>query len=495
MKGGRKLLQILGSIVVAAFILGLFGTVAFAADAPSPGESTGAGRKSREMHEPPPSPSSSGSEEGQSAGEAAGAGRLSRETQTPPAVICGGCVTHTHDSQAKGSIVPYGRIELDGIYSTRNTNPLDPGQFNGYATAAGKSSNSSSTFNPRYSVFGLRADRTDGANVITGVVETDFYSQTDNAGNISPRLRLAFARYSPNNSRTSITAGMDWTPVMGLHPNLIDFSIMGYNGNLWQRLPQVTIRHQFSEHIDALVTAFRFERGLSAIQPQTQRRPFTGNAVGGSPPADCTNPSGNFACSENAFNDPVQMPYMGTRFGYTGTGKLQGVMVAVSGAYRWYRSAPTASVGGIPSGQDINSYLIGGELVVPITKQLKFSGEIAYGQALGVEFFRYGQDRNLGTGKPIRTTVGWGELDYAHDKDTTFIAGYGFDNPLNSDLKGDVAGPDTQYLLNHRTYVTAVRHIWSDFYVSFEWNHLMTEWSTNERFAGDNFMLSTWYNF
>ncbi len=70
---------------------------------------------------------------------------------------------------------------------------------------------------------------------------------------------------------------------MGLHPNLIDFSIMGYNGNLWQRLPQVTVRHQFSEHFDGLVTAFRFERGLSAIQPQTQRRTFDGSGVGGAP--------------------------------------------------------------------------------------------------------------------------------------------------------------------------------------------------------------------
>ena len=75
--------------------------------------------------------------EEQSAGEAAGAGRLSRETQEPPVVICGGCVAPSHASQGKGSITPYGRIELDAIYSTRNTNPLDPGQFNGYATAAG----------------------------------------------------------------------------------------------------------------------------------------------------------------------------------------------------------------------------------------------------------------------------------------------------------------------------------------------------------------------
>ena len=87
----------------------------------------------------------------QSAEEAAGAGRLSRKEETPPAVICGGCISPAFTSQGKGSIVPYGRIELDGIYSTRNTNPLDPGQFNGYATAAGKSSNSSSTFNPRAS--------------------------------------------------------------------------------------------------------------------------------------------------------------------------------------------------------------------------------------------------------------------------------------------------------------------------------------------------------
>jgi hypothetical protein len=431
----------------------------------------------------------------ETAEEVAGPSRLSRKEESSPAVICGGCISPAFTSQGKGSITPYGRIELDGIYSTRNTNPLDPGQFNGYATAAGKSSNSSATFNPRYSVFGIRGDRTDGTHVLTGVVETDFYSQTDNAGNISPRLRLAYAKYSPNNNKTSVTAGMDWIPVMGLHPNLIDFSILGYNGNLWQRLPQVTVRHQFSEHFDGLVTAFRFERGLSAIQPQTQRRPFQGSAVGGSPPVSCTNPTGAFACSENAFNDPVQMPYFGTRFGYNGTGNLQGLMVALNAAYRYYRSAPTAATGGIPSGQDINSYVVGMELVVPITKQLKFSGEIAYGQALGVEFFRFGQDRNLGTGKPIRTAVGWGEFDYAHDKDTTFIAGYGFDNPLNSDVRGTTAGADTQYLLNHRFYLTAVRHIWGDLYMSFEWNHLMTEWSTNEHFNGDNFMVSTWYNF
>lgn len=146
-----------------------------------------------------------------------------------PSVICGGCISPAFSSQGKGSITPYGRVELDVIYSSRNTNPLDPGQFNGYATAAGKSNNASSTLNPRYRVFGLRAERTDGQHSLTGVVEIDFYGQTDNAGNLPPRLRLANVKYSPNNSRTSLTVGMDWTPVMSSLTNSLDFAIMGYN--------------------------------------------------------------------------------------------------------------------------------------------------------------------------------------------------------------------------------------------------------------------------
>jgi hypothetical protein len=179
-------------------------------------------------------------------------------------------------------------------------------------------------------------------------------------------------------------------------------------------------------------------------------------------------------------------------------------MVALNAAYRYYRSAPTGSNTAanatlFPSGQDITSYLVGGEVAVPITPRLKFVGEIGYGQALDVEFFRYAQSLSLVTGKPVRTVVGWGELNYAHSKDTTFVAGYGFDNPLNSDLAGSRAAgipSDQQYLLNHRIYATAVRHLWGDAYSGIEWNHLMSEWSTGvDKYKGDNFMLSMWYNF
>lgn len=427
------------------------------------------------------------------AGEAAGAGRLTREQDRPVAHLCAGCLAPIFTDGSKGSITPYGRIELDAIYSNRMTNPLDPGQFNGYATAAGTSSNSSTTLNPRYSVFGLRADRTDGVHTLTGVVEIDFYGQTDNAGNLLPRLRLANVRYT--SGRTSLTVGQDWTPVLALHPDLIDFSIMGYNGNLWQRLPQITVRHDFSENLQGLLTVMRFERGLTACCGQTQARPLT-------PPA--TTAIGGNQATINAFNDPDQHPYYGTRLAWSGSGRAQGILVAVSAAYRYYRSAPLSSPPNpvvssqvFTSGRDINSYVVGGEFVVPITKNLKFSGEIAYGQALGVEWFRFNQELNLNRGNPIRTFVGWGQLSWAASKEFTFLGGYGWDNPMNSDLKGTFAPPGSniQYLLNHRTYATVIHPIWADFYSGFEWNHVMTEWASGQHNQGDNYMLSFWYNF
>jgi hypothetical protein len=431
------------------------------------------------------------------AGEAEGGGRVTREEKEPIIHICPGCLSPVFTQGSKGSITPYGRVELDAIFSNRNTNPLDPANFNGYATAAGSNNNNSTTLNPRYSVFGLRADRTDGRHTLKGVVEFDFYAAKDVASNIAPRLRLANIAYGID--RFSLTVGQDWTPIMALHPDLIDFSILGYGGNLWQRIPQITARYKFTDQVEGLVTVMRFERGLYAIGGQRQVRPQAQPASAqGNAPAPNT--------SDDAFSDPIQIPYVGTRLAYSGS---NGMMLAGSVAYRYYRSAPApgllaggfGSGGTFAGGRDINSYLVGAELVYPITKQVKFSGELSYGQALGQEFFRFGQDLNLTTGAPIRTLLGWGQLSYAHSRDWTFLAGAGFDNPNNSDLKGSTANSDTQYLSNKRTYLTAIHPIWSDFHVGFEWQHLWTTWSRtaagggDQSFQGDMYNISFWYNF
>ena len=443
-----------------------------------------------------------------SAEEAAGGGQIIRKEEKPPAHLCAGCVSPMFTEGSKGSITPYGRIELDGIYSTRNTNPLDPQQFNGYGTAAGRQGNSSSTLNPRYSVIGLRADRTDGVHTLSGVVEADFYGQSDSGNNLLPRLRLAYMKYSPNNGKTSVTIGQDWNPIMSLLTDDIDFSIMGYTGNLWNRIPQITVRQKFGENFEGLLTVMRFERGLSNCCGNTQVRPTPAEGGNGGGPG-----------STNAFNDPVQIPYFGARFAYNGTGSLAGTMIALNGAYRYYRSAPTSNgVGAGPtfasftSGRDINSYVVGLEAVHQLAKQLRLMWEVAYGQALGNEWFRWNQDLNWLTGAPVRTMTTWFQLSYAYSRDYTFLFGYGIDNPLDRDLKGSINAYGTapgsigynssiQYLSNQRTYLTAIHPIWADLTMGFEWQHFWTNWAQPDTYTAkasnqaDMFTLSAWYNF
>jgi hypothetical protein len=438
----------------------------------------------------------------ESAEQAAGGGQLIRK-EDQPVHLCAGCVAPMFTQGSRGGITPYGRIELDGIYSTRNTNPLDPQQFNGYGTAAGRQQNSSTTLNPRYSVFGIRADRTDGVHTLAGVAEMDFYGQSDTGNNLLPRLRLAYIKYSPNNDRTLFTIGQDWNPIMGLLTDNIDFSIMGYTGNLWNRIPQITVRHKFTDNFEGLLTVMRFERGLSNCCGNNQVRTTNSGGMGGGPG------------STIAFNDPVQMPYFGTRFAYNGTGNMAGTMVALNASYRWYRSAPTVTGAGttsatnaaFQSGKDINSYLVGIEAVHQITKQLKFMSELAYGQALGNEWFRWNQDLNWLTGTPVRTMTFWTQLSYAYSRSYTFLAGYGIDNPLDSDLRGSMNAYGTvgvssniQYLSNQRTYLTVIHPIWADLIMGFEWQHFWTNWAqptgfTSEKYQADMFTLSAWYNF
>lgn len=359
-------------------------------------------------------------------------------------------------NEAKFSVTPYGRIELDLTYSSRGTNPLDPRQFNGYSTAAGPESTSSATFNPRFSVIGLVSNYQKGDQSIEGRVEVDFYS-TDGANLFTPRLRLAYVAWSRQD--TKVTAGMDWLPVAQLLPDIMDFSIMGYGGDLWQRIPQVTLRQKFGKHWEALGTAYRFERGFT-LQPQP----------GVSDP----------------FTDPVKMPYIGARLAYQKWGIGGGGLLAVSTAYRQFTQT---------TGPAIKSDLISAEFAVPVTKRLKVLGKWAHGQGLGDEYFRFGQAYNATLGNaPIRTSTGFGELSYAPASRWVFAAGYGLDNPKGDDLRG-ISNNDLNYRRNQREFVNGTYTLLENLKLSLELNYLQTAWTGGAHDNAYQPMASIFYTF
>lgn len=355
------------------------------------------------------------------------------------------------------SVHPYGRVELDLTYNSRGTNPLDPRQFNGYATAAGPEPNSSSTFNPRFSILGITTDLNKGPQDLQGRVEVDFYS-TDQANLITPRLRLAYIQY--RRGSTQATFGMDWLPVASLLPDILDFSVMGYGGNLWQRLPQVTVRQEIGERWEVLGTVMRFERGFT-LQP----KPFV----------------------SDPFTDPVKMPFVGTRVAYQKWGEGKAGLFAISAAYRQFQHPTTL--------REVKSGLINAEWVVPLTPlrhSLRWSGKVGHGQGLGDEFFRFGQAFN--GDRAIRTTVGWTQLGYYGLARWAFAGGWGDDDPNDHDLTG-ISNNNLNYRHNQHVFVNLTHDLFENFKLGVEYQHLRTNWTNRDLFNGNQFMAAFFYSF
>ena len=106
--------------------------------------------------------------------------------------------------------------------------------------------------------------------VSSGVFEMDFYG--DNASNnLLPRMRLGYAE-AKNSSGLSIRGGQDWTPVAQQNPGTIDFGVQSWSGNLWWRVPQLTLRYK-PRNVEFLVSAMK-HRAEPNSQDQQEKMPL-----------------------------------------------------------------------------------------------------------------------------------------------------------------------------------------------------------------------------
>ena len=152
---------------------------------------------------------------------------------------------------SKYNIKIYGKLKFDGIYDTNNMGRED---FITYVpkNATGEDK---ATFNVRDTRLGI-AITGPALNGWTpsGRFETDFYG-SDPSSNGQLRIRLAYIDFEKEG--TLIRVGQDWNQIASLNPTTVDFGIMGYNGNLWNRVPQVTLKQKLGAGFEALVTAYR----------------------------------------------------------------------------------------------------------------------------------------------------------------------------------------------------------------------------------------------
>jgi hypothetical protein len=291
----------------------------------------------------------------------------------------------------------YGRVKFDVNYDTSEFTKYN--DFIGLVKA-GDAENDSTNFNPRDTRFGIKVAGRDGVWLSEARMETDFYG-TNSGNNLIPRLRLGYVKLTNDDWNASLLLGQDWIPIASLNPPMIEFGVMAASGNLWWRVPQITLRK----------TIGNFELLLSAMK---HRRISTA--------------------------EEDRMPWSLAKISYKNGILGKGGLLAVGGG--WRSESLSDNSNGLNN--DVDRWLLALELKLQFGK-FTFMAEPWIGDGLDEEWLRYDmginthdnrfRDRNR---RPdiIFSRGGWASLTYAMNSKVKMSLGYGLDDPVNDDVEG-----------------------------------------------------------
>jgi hypothetical protein len=321
---------------------------------------------------------------------------------------------------SKYNIKLYGKIKFDAIYDTNN---MGRDEFITFVPASASGADEV-TFNVRDTRFGIAIEGPSACGwQATGRFETDFYGGQPLENNGQMRIRLSYIDLAKGG--TSVRVGQDWTQIAALNPNTIDFAVMGYNGNLWARVPQITVRQNFGGGFEGLVTAYRF---------------LSGN------------------------DDPeLRMPWLGAKMAYT---------TEFMGPKKAYVALGAAVRDGEVSDNSVTPYLLAFEAKIPVSI-VDFSGEAYMGQGLGAEYFHSPGAFNA-EGAGILTRGGWIQASANVLPKVQLNAGYGIDDPKNEDV-GTTFFKKSRYM-----FANVQVKLMEDITAGFEAANVRTDWPSGQ---------------
>ena len=347
----------------------------------------------------------------------------------------------------------YGRVKVDLNYDTaefRKYNDFIGVVGKGDSGGKGDSSHGSSNFNPRDSRFGLKVARRDDQWLSEARIETDFYGD-NNGNNLIPRMRLGYVKVTNDDWKANLTVGQDWIPVAQLNPPTIDFGVMASAGNLWWRVPQITLRKNVGD-FEFLVSAMRHRR----IDTSENNR-IWGLA----------------------------------RIAYAGGILGKGGLIALGGG--WSQEKLTNTNGT----NDVDKWMMALELKYVLGK-FTFMAEPWIGEGMDREWLRYDMGINTQalTGPDTIQSKGfWAAVSYKPTYKWAFNTGVGMDDPDNDDMDG-MKGflNDRQFTKNTYVFANTWYALTSAVKMGVEVIRLETE-RFNKSNKGWRYTFSTMYNF
>jgi hypothetical protein len=331
----------------------------------------------------------------------------------------------------------WGRVVMNTHYDTDDIRGNTD-----FATYITSSDATEVNFNPRDTRIGLAANSKISDWDAGLVVEGDFYG--DNAGNnLVPRLRLGYIKVAKDD--LSFTLGQDWIPIGQQNPGMIDFGILAWGGNLWWRVPQLTVRKK-SGNFEWLGSLMKHR--VSSDQESQEKMPWVIGRV----------------------------------------------------AYSTDRSMIAFGVGGHSvevDNIDYDPYVAVLEFKTQLSSRFSLKGEVWGGSGHGREFIRYGLDYNPSQADTIDSVGGFVSFNCKLNKGQSVNFGTGLDHPDEDSVltpDGAVIG-SVPFVENQVYFVNYQRKFMQHFSYGLELLHIDTKQRSLESINGQRFTVSFSYIF
>lgn len=334
-------------------------------------------------------------------------------------------------------IVPYGIGWLNMAYDTSRT---ATGPFVLFVESPDVQGEPSFSINARATRLGL--DFT--GPVILGAksggnVEIDFHGQAVTENRTGTLLRHAYGEFKTDEWR--FLGGQTWDVISPLNPNVLNYTVGWAGGNPGYRRAQVRIERFFELSGDGQLT---FQSSLNrSIVTDFVDDPLVGGEDAGWPTLE-----GRVAYTE-------RLPELDSRFEFGLSGHIgqEGVD---------FRTAP------VQDDARFLSWSFNADLYAPLTDRCGFQGEFFVGEVLGTYLAGINQGIDPVKREGIRSIGGWGEVWWNWTDQLHSHAGFGIDDPDNSDLS---AGRRS---LNRFFFTNLIWNVTSMFEVGLE----VSQWKT-----------------
>ena len=298
----------------------------------------------------------------------------------------------------------YGYIKADAAYDSHSTMV---GNFNMWVLPESDVYEDDNHFNltAKQSRFGINAFGPGfWGGTAFGKIEVDFYgSGAENKAEL--RMRHAYVTLDWADTQTSLLAGQTWDVVSPLNAPTINFLPLGHAGNPGIRRPQVRVTKGFDITDESKL---KFELAAS-------------RTIGDIWGADVRDTGEDAAIPTFQGRVSLGFPFIGAKK----------TVVGVSGLWGKEEYELENPVG---DHQDFDTWMVCGDLSLPLTDAITFRGEIWTGENLDTFLAGIGQGINQTTLSEIAATGGWGALYLGPFDKFTFNVGGGVDDPDDGDL-------------------------------------------------------------